>query len=255
MLRISRPPPTPPYDEWKELTAPVEVPVVETANSDDAGHAEPRLLALHRGARELGGGARVVQLERGHGDRSRAPQRTAITARTAYPWRRSPTITPERAGQRDRDQQQQEDLEQVAERVRVLERVRGVGVVEATAVGAELLDRLLRGDRPAGDRLVLAEQRGGVVAGGQVLHRAHGHQQRSPRRRPAAAAPGPAPRVEVDPEVADPVGARRGRSRGSGPPRRRGRRRPRRSSAPPGRPSARGGPSSTRPSRPASWCW
>ena len=49
--------------------------------------------------------------------------------------------------------QQQEDLEPVGPRRRVLERVRGVGVVEAAAVGAELLDGLLAGDRAAGDGL------------------------------------------------------------------------------------------------------
>ena len=59
----------------------------------------------------------------------------------------------EGARQRERDHQQQEDLEQVGQRVRVLERVGGVGVVEAAAVGAELLDRLLAGDRAAGDGL------------------------------------------------------------------------------------------------------
>ena len=36
MLKISSPPPTPEYDEWNELTAPVDVPVVETANNEDA---------------------------------------------------------------------------------------------------------------------------------------------------------------------------------------------------------------------------
>ena len=55
--------------------------------------------------------------------------------------------------ERERDQQEREDLEQVRERRRVLERVRRVGVEGAAAVRAELLDRLLARERPAGDRL------------------------------------------------------------------------------------------------------
>ena len=46
--------------------------------------------------------------------------------------------------------QDQEHLEQVGERRRVLERVRRVGVDEAAAVGAQLLDHLLGGDRARG---------------------------------------------------------------------------------------------------------
>ena len=45
------------------------------------------------------------------------------------------------------------DLQEVRERRGVLEGMRRVGVEEAAAVGAELLDRLLRGDRPLGDGL------------------------------------------------------------------------------------------------------
>jgi hypothetical protein len=36
MLKINRPPPAPVNEEWKEFTAPVEVPVVDTAHSEDA---------------------------------------------------------------------------------------------------------------------------------------------------------------------------------------------------------------------------
>ena len=49
--------------------------------------------------------------------------------------------------------QQQVDLEDVAERRRVLERVRRVDVVEAAAVGPDLLDGLLARDRAAGELL------------------------------------------------------------------------------------------------------
>ena len=42
MLNMSRPPPTPVYEEWNELTAPVEVPVVETAKRAEA-HSPKRV--------------------------------------------------------------------------------------------------------------------------------------------------------------------------------------------------------------------
>ena len=51
------------------------------------------------------------------------------------------------------NQQDREDLQEARERRRVLERVRRVGVEEAAAVGAELLDRLLGGNRALSDRL------------------------------------------------------------------------------------------------------
>ena len=51
-------------------------------------------------------------------------------------------------GQRRWDEQEHEDLDQVGPRVGVLERVRGVRVVEPTAVGAQLLDRLLEATGP-----------------------------------------------------------------------------------------------------------
>src|SRR5665811_2640133 len=73
---------------------------------------------------------------------------------------------------RVRDEQDEENLKEVREGVGVLERVRRVGVVEATAVGAHLLDDLLGGNRPAGDALVDAGQRGGIGSGGEVLYRA-----------------------------------------------------------------------------------
>ena len=51
-------------------------------------------------------------------------------------------------------------LDEVGQRRRVLERVGGVGVQEAAAVVAELLDDLLGGDRADGDRLLGALERG-----------------------------------------------------------------------------------------------
>src|SRR5665647_164054 len=44
MLKISRPPPSALNEEWNESTAPVDVPVVDVANSDDA--ATPNRVSL-----------------------------------------------------------------------------------------------------------------------------------------------------------------------------------------------------------------
>ena len=91
---------------------------------------------------------------------------------------------------RERDEQEQEDLEEVGQRRRVLERVRGVGVVEAATVGAELLDRLLAGDRAAGDVLAAAGERVRPPAAREVLDDAEGdqHERARPRRSAAARA-------------------------------------------------------------------
>ena len=59
----------------------------------------------------------------------------------------------ERVRQPEGDGEDRQHLDEVREAVRVLERMRRVRVVGAAAVGAELLDRLLARDRPAGDRL------------------------------------------------------------------------------------------------------
>ena len=105
----------------------------------------------------------------------------------------------ERGG--SRDEEDQEDLEEVGEGVRVLEGVGGVRVEEPAAVGPELLDRLLRGDRAHRDRLrgavgrdvrveVLDDTLGGENEGGD---------EREGEEKSENDA------GQIDPEVADPV--------------------------------------------------
>ena len=65
----------------------------------------------------------------------------------------------EGVGQRERDREHRQHLDQVGERGRVLEGVGRVGVEEAAAVVAQLLDDLLRGDRTDRDRLLAALER------------------------------------------------------------------------------------------------
>ena len=105
--------------------------------------------------------------------------------------------------------EQEDDLEEVRPRPGVLERVGGVGVEEAAAVGAELLDRLLRRDRSTLDRLLDAGERLDRVRRGEVLDdptdeeedRGDGGQGQEDAERRAG---------QVDPEVADPVRAHPG---------------------------------------------
>ena len=91
-------------------------------------------------------------------DRDRQQQRHHARG-SAPPWRRSPTIRPNVHAIANGISRSRKISKQVGERRRVLERVRGVGVVEAAAVGAELLDRLLAGHRAAGEVLAAAGQR------------------------------------------------------------------------------------------------
>src|SRR5215510_15116522 len=62
--------------------------------------------------------------------------------------------TAERVGQPRRYGEDREHLQQVRERRRVLVWVRAVGVEEAAAVRAPLLDEFLRSDRPLSDLLL-----------------------------------------------------------------------------------------------------
>ncbi len=108
-------------------------------------------------------------------------------------------------GQGEGDDEQQEDLEQVGPRVGVLERVGGVGVEEAAAVGAQLLDGLLRGDRAALHDLVAARDGGDRRRLGEVLDHPtdEQHDRRDDRQRQQDAHDAA---HQVDPEVAEQVG-------------------------------------------------
>ncbi len=113
--------------------------------------------------------------------------------------------------ERGGDHEDREDLEEVAERRRVLERMRRVDVEEAAAVGAELLDRDLRGRRPHGQRL-LGDRRAVGVGRGldeghrlirfEVLHHALRDQRERQHERQGQQDVERAAR-EVHPEVAD----------------------------------------------------
>ena len=87
-----------------------------------------------------------------------------------------------------RDQKDVQHLEEVAERRRVLVGNRGVRVPEAAAVGAELLDRDLRGGRALAERLLGAFERGRVDIGTDILRNALPDEDQRADDRTAAAA-------------------------------------------------------------------
>src|SRR5215813_6696744 len=161
MSSSAMPPPNAVSESWKQFTAPVEVTVVDAANSEHPGvpnleEADPS----DRGRPE----------DHHHGDQD-------------VPLPVAADHLAERARQAERNQQDQEDLEDVRERVGVLERMGRVGVEEAAAVVAHLLDDLLRGHRAADDGLVPAGQRADRVIVGEVLDHPAGHQdQRADHR-------------------------------------------------------------------------
>ena len=81
------------------------------------------------------------------------------------------------AGEGERDKQDQEDLDEICEAVRILERVRGVRVEETATVRAELLDRFLARDGPAGNDLCSTGEGVHVLGGVEVLDGAAGDQK------------------------------------------------------------------------------
>ena len=93
MLKIVKPPPSAVNEEWNEFTAPVDVPVVDVANSDEA--ASPNRVSLP----SIDAPARLSAVPGCRASSTEmhtrtAVQRTPIAARIAYPCRLSLTIRP-----------------------------------------------------------------------------------------------------------------------------------------------------------------
>ena len=153
------------------------------------GKAEADLLAFHVGRIEAKRGeVRIARAFRPVGDQHAREEhdRHGGVERPALPLVLHHTA--EGVGQRRRDQQDVKHLDEVAERRRVLVGHRRVGVPEAAAVGAELLDRDLRGGRPLADRLCRALERSRVDIGSEVLRNALPDEEERRRRSKAAAA-------------------------------------------------------------------
>ncbi len=84
--------------------------------------------------------------EQGHGQNRHRREHRPTLAGVAH-------HVPERIGQRGGNEEECQHLEEVRQRRRILVGMGGIGVEEPAAVGAELLDRLLRGHRAHGQRL------------------------------------------------------------------------------------------------------
>ena len=109
---------------------------------------------------------------------------------------------PERVGERGRRSAGCRASQEIAERRRILVRHRGVGVPEAAAIGAELLDGDLRGRRALADRLLGAFERRRVDISAEVLRNAlPDEDERGDDRQRQQHVEGAA--GEIDPEIAD----------------------------------------------------
>ena len=108
----------------------------------------------------------------------------------------------EHIGERGADREDRDHLQEVRQRRRVLERMRGIGVEEAAAIGAEHLDRDLRGDRADRDGLLGAFERRRIDIGAERLRHALPDQEQrdddADRQQDVERAAG-----DIDPEIAD----------------------------------------------------
>ena len=167
---------------WPESTEPVEVPVVDAANTPDENDPK-RTSLLSRfpppWSAEIDWSTprrvssmlpfcsnRPAARRRGEPQHAHDGEHRPALALAAHH-----LAVGDREG--EADDEQGEDLEHVRQPGRALERVGRVGVVEAAAVRAEVLDRLLAGHRAAGELLLGHRLVDRVPAGvgGLDLHR------------------------------------------------------------------------------------
>ena len=154
MLAVGTSPPMPVSDSIAPLTAPHEATVVTTAHS--AVEATPKRCSLPSmlkpwtPAASIAGVAWFSAIATTTTPTTNSASMAAVDRPALAPVADHPAVD---GGQRRRDREDQQQLDEVREPGRVLERMRGVDVEEAAAVGAELLDDLLRGDRAGAQRL------------------------------------------------------------------------------------------------------
>ncbi|MGA8550199.1 MAG: hypothetical protein WB678_08185 [Stellaceae bacterium] len=129
------------------------------AGLDGAGRRIDRVLGKGRVAvcfRPIGGGDAGEKQNAHHCEQS--PALALVLDHAAQ------DVRQRRADCEDRDQ-----LDQIGDRIRVLERMRRIGVEKTAAVGAELLDDLLRGDGALRDHLLDAFERRRLGIGAEIL--------------------------------------------------------------------------------------
>ena len=129
-------------------------------------------------------------------------RKTAIDARIAQPCRMSPTTRPKASTDATGMRRSAQISRRLVQAFGILERVRRIGVEEAAAVGAELLDDLLARDRPDRDRLLRPLERRRVDRAGERLRHAERDEREredeGDRQEEVERDPG-----DVDPEIAD----------------------------------------------------
>ena len=140
-----------------ELTDPLEAAVVAAAHSAELAMPKrvslPSMLPAAASTPSRASAGLPLRFGRVHAgqqhdeDDSHGRQHRPSLARIAYHFA-------EGVAKRCRNEQDRQHLQEVGERRWVLQRVRRVDVEEAAAVGAELLDRNLRGRRPNRDYLL-----------------------------------------------------------------------------------------------------
>ena len=135
---------------------------------------EPSKAWVWRPASVLGRGA-VLLGDVDDDDAGDEEHRTSREDRPALPL--AADHAPVGVGEAGRDDQDQQHLDEVGEAARVLERVGGVDVEEAAAVGPELLDRLLRGDRALAEDLGAAGEGVDDAVVAEVLDHALGDEE------------------------------------------------------------------------------
>ena len=127
---------------------------------------------------------------------------TPITARIAQPWRWLPTMRPNTLVSAAPSAKIEIICTKFDSAVGFSNGCDGVGVEEAAAIGAEHLDRDLRGDRADRDGLLGAFQRRGVDVGAERLRHALPDQEQrvddADRQQDVERAAG-----DIDPEIAD----------------------------------------------------
>ena len=132
-----------------------------------------------------------------------------MAMRIARPCRRSPTARPKASTEATGISSSAQISRMLVQAFGILERMRGIGVHEAAAVGAELLDRLLARHRPDRNGLLGAFERRRVDRTGQRLrHAERDEDEREDDRDRQQDVENDA--AHIDPEIAD---RRRGRAR------------------------------------------
>ena len=188
------------------------------------GDAEANLLAFHVAA-GLQIARRLIDLEGGEGGiplgLGPVASRESREKQDTHCREECPSLAlvadhpTEGVGQRRADREDRPHLDEVADRIRILEGMSGVDVEEAAAVGAELLDRDLRGHRPLRDELLCPLKRRRLGISAKVLRHAgrdererHDDRQRQHHVKRCAG--------EIDPEIADRLGRAPGKSANDG---------------------------------------